>query len=153
MPNEPRWFFDEAARERAWLALLTEWRARQDQETPRLADLISRETTFLLQGNAAAAFWVTPGPGEGARRSRRAASTTNATNAVPQETEAMMTRRDYETIARTLKRSKPNDKTATVGERRMWISIVNDLIEAFAQANPTFDAAKFREALDLQVER
>jgi hypothetical protein len=149
MPNEPRWFFDEVTRERtwrawrawAWRAWQTERRARQEQETVRIADLISQENTFL-QSIAADAFWGAP-----------TTNATNATNAAPQETEAMMTRRDYETIARTLKRSKPNDKTATVGERRMWISIVNDLIEAFAQANPAFDAAKFREALDLQVER
>jgi hypothetical protein len=57
-----------------------------------------------------------------------------------------MTRADYEMIAAVLASVKPDVKHGTVGEKRVWASIVRGLTARLAEGHPRFDVTRFHNA-------
>lgn len=59
----------------------------------------------------------------------------------------MMTKNDFETIARALRRSKPDIRDFTI--RDQWNKDVRTISAACKFLNPRFDSEKFFEACNL----
>lgn len=55
-----------------------------------------------------------------------------------------LTRTDYEAIAKVLAKHKPNPKTGTVGQKMLWVGLVNDFVKDLSRGRG-FDAALFRQ--------
>jgi hypothetical protein len=54
-----------------------------------------------------------------------------------------MTRSDFGAVAKVLAQNKPHPKHGTIGERRLWTTLVNTFARTFS-GRPAFDSDDFR---------
>lgn len=63
-----------------------------------------------------------------------------------------MTRNEGLEIARVIKRLRPNDETATVGERLLWARLARKVQTFCSNYQASFNAAEWREACALSTD-
>jgi hypothetical protein len=63
-----------------------------------------------------------------------------------------MTAADYNKIAASLKLHKPDVKSGTVGEKRLWTKIVRELSTTFQRSNARFNEERFYAACEYPTE-